>query len=439
MRCWRGSPRRRSGAGATSATPSCTWGWPRSCRRFPASRNRPADRRGFLAEPLAAGLAGVRVGACRLERALGQGGMGSVWLARRTDGRFEGRAAVRFPNLALLSPAGRERFRREGSALARLGHPGIARLLDAGVGPAGQPYLILEYVDGQRIDAFVAERRLSLAQRIELFLQVLGAVGHAHANLIVQRDLKPSNIFVAADGSVKLLDFGIPKLLDAEAGDERTAPTLEEQALTSEYAAPEQVRGRVPLPGGDDPRRDRGRGRAGPKSATSTPRPGRHGRSPWRSGVAELGVLRRGFPDYLWRPSARNPRTATECRVSRFAVVSLSLLVLATPAAAQAPAIVGTWKFDLKQRAKEGPRTVVVRADSSASYGTETVRWRLRGKQLWLALGGEWVAYDFKLKGNRLTLSGGDLTEPIQFDRVGPATPRPDSVPLPPDPDLVAE
>jgi hypothetical protein len=103
---------------------------------------------------------------------------------------------------------------------------------------------------------------------------------------------------------------------------------------------------------------------------------------------------------------------------------------------AQAPAILGTWKFDLKQgNKKQGPRTVIVRADSSASYGTETVRWRIVGDSLALALGGEWVNYRLKLKGKRLTLSGGDLTEPVTFDLVGPPTPRPDTIPIPPDPD----
>jgi hypothetical protein len=105
-------------------------------------------------------------------------------------------------------------------------------------------------------------------------------------------------------------------------------------------------------------------------------------------------------------------------------------------ARAQAPAILGTWKFDLKQGdRKQAPRTVIVRADSSASYGVETVRWRIVGDSLALALGGEWVNYRLKVGGKRLTLSGGDLTEPVTFQLVGPPTPRPDSVPIPPDPD----
>ena len=104
---------------------------------------------------------------------------------------------------------------------------------------------------------------------------------------------------------------------------------------------------------------------------------------------------------------------------------------------AQQPPILGTWKFDMKQdQKKAGPRIVIVRPDSSASYGTQTVRWRIVGDSLALALGGEWVNYRLKLKGKNLTLSGGDLNEPVNFERVGPPTPRPDTVPVPPDPGL---
>jgi hypothetical protein len=100
-----------------------------------------------------------------------------------------------------------------------------------------------------------------------------------------------------------------------------------------------------------------------------------------------------------------------------------------------APSIIGTWRFDLRQGdQKEGPRTVIVRADSSASYGEETVRWRLQGDSLWLAIGGEWAVYGIRVRGNRMTLSGGDLTDPITFDKTGPPTPRPAHVAIPPDP-----
>ncbi len=201
-----------------------------------------ADRLGFLSAPMNASLAGLQLGPWRLERSLGQGGMGTVWLARRADGNYEGEAAVKILNLALLSPSGQERFRREGSVLARLTHPNIARLLDAGVASAGQPYLVLERVDGVPIDEFAHDRNLSRTERIELFLQVLAAVGHAHAHLVVHRDLKPSNILVTHDGSVKLLDFGIAKLLSDGTTSEQSIATLDGRHLTPRYAAPEQVR-----------------------------------------------------------------------------------------------------------------------------------------------------------------------------------------------------
>jgi tetratricopeptide (TPR) repeat protein len=203
-----------------------------------------AERDGFLARPLEITLEGLQVGAYTLERPLGHGGMGTVWLARRTDGRFEGYAAVKLLNLSLLTERGQERFRREGSLLARLTHPGIARLYDAGVSPAGQPYLILEYVDGVPLDDFAEQGALSIDERLSLFLRVLDAVRHAHANLIVHRDLKPSNILVTAKGEPKLLDFGIAKLVDDETGIASVSITLEAvTAFTPQFASPEQARG----------------------------------------------------------------------------------------------------------------------------------------------------------------------------------------------------
>lgn len=205
------------------------------------------DRSGFLDRERAApapGLAGMRLGAWTIERPLGQGGMGTVWLARRSDGRFEGTAAVKLLHLALLDPAGAERFRREGMLLGRVNHPNIARLLDAGVTEGGQPYLLLEQVEGERIDRHCDARQLTPGERLRLFLDVLAAVGHAHANLIVHRDLKPSNILVTTDGTVKLLDFGIAKLVAEGASAEPSFLTQPGgEALTPEYAAPEQVRG----------------------------------------------------------------------------------------------------------------------------------------------------------------------------------------------------
>ena len=190
-------------------------------------------------------LAGQTVGVYTLVSPIGQGGMGSVWLAERSDGRFERRVALKFLNIALVGRGGEERFKREGKILGQLVHPQIAELLDAGVSATGQPFLALEYVDGQHIDRYCDERNLDVDARIRLFLDVLAAVKHAHLHLVVHRDIKPSNVLVATGSLVKLLDFGIAKLLEDE-GQPGAATLLTREAgsaLTLEYAAPEQVKG----------------------------------------------------------------------------------------------------------------------------------------------------------------------------------------------------
>ncbi|HEX4285911.1 MAG TPA: serine/threonine-protein kinase [Terracidiphilus sp.] len=188
-------------------------------------------------------LAGQTVGAFKVESQIGQGGMGTVWLARRSDGRFERQVALKFLNIGLLGREGEERFRREGRILALLADRHIAELIDAGVTDAGQPYLVLEYVDGESIDRYCDRTRLDVHARVRLFLQVLDAVATAHANLIVHRDLKPSNVLVRKDGEVKLLDFGIAKLIEGDDGaDHRTTFTIGGSALTPEFAAPEQLK-----------------------------------------------------------------------------------------------------------------------------------------------------------------------------------------------------
>ena len=195
--------------------------------------------------PYEPGLAGRQLGAYRLISRIGEGGMGSVWLAERSDGRFERRVAVKFISLSVTSRGGEERFKREGSILGRLADPHIAELLDAGVSPEGQPYLVLEHVEGEHIDQYCDRHKLDVEARVRLFLDVLAAVAHAHSNLIVHRDLKPSNVLVRNDGQVKLLDFGIAKLLE-EAADAGAATVLTQQAggaLTPAYAAPEQISG----------------------------------------------------------------------------------------------------------------------------------------------------------------------------------------------------
>ena len=192
-------------------------------------------------------LTGQSIGVYQLVSQIGEGGMGSVWLAERVDGRFERRVAVKFLNIALMGRGGEERFKREGRILGLLVHEHIAELLDAGVTAAGQPYLVLEYVEGQEIDRYCDDRRIDVQTRIHLFLDVLEAVAKAHANLIVHRDLKPSNILVRNDNCVKLLDFGIAKLVEgSDRAGTRQNPTIAGgQVLTPQYAAPEQLQGKA--------------------------------------------------------------------------------------------------------------------------------------------------------------------------------------------------
>ncbi|MGH9869673.1 MAG: protein kinase domain-containing protein [Candidatus Polarisedimenticolia bacterium] len=187
---------------------------------------------------------GQTLGAYTLVSTLGRGGMGTVWLARRSDGLFEKQVAIKLPGAALVGRVGKERFRREGLLLGRLAHPNIADLMDAGVTSDGQPYLVLEYVDGEPIDRYCHRLRLDVRARIRLVLDVVAALAHAHANLIVHRDLKPPNVLVASNGQVKLLDFGIAKLLDDGPGPSMPALTREgATAMTLEFAAPEQITG----------------------------------------------------------------------------------------------------------------------------------------------------------------------------------------------------
>ena len=207
------------------------------------------DAAGYLeqgpAPPGSATLAGQTFGAYTLEELLGHGGMGSVWLAHRSDGRYEAKVAVKLLNAALMGRASEQRFRREGDVLARLTHPHITALLDAGVAPTGQPYLVLERVEGEEIDRYCDGRGFGVEARLRLFLDVLAAVAHAHANLIVHRDIKPANVLVTKSGVVKLLDFGIATLLDGDQG-EGGATQLTREAgrmLTPEFAAPEQLAG----------------------------------------------------------------------------------------------------------------------------------------------------------------------------------------------------
>jgi serine/threonine-protein kinase len=190
--------------------------------------------------PVVAGERGYRI-----LSELGRGGFGTVYLAERADGEFRQRVAIkRLGSTLLASSEAVARFRQEREILARLEHPGIARLLDGGQLPDGAPFLVMEYVEGERIDRWSDARGLGVAARVELLLEVCAAVEAAHQRLIVHRDLKPGNILVGADGAPKLLDFGIAKLLDPAAADWTVAETrLGATPLTLRYASPEQLRG----------------------------------------------------------------------------------------------------------------------------------------------------------------------------------------------------
>jgi serine/threonine-protein kinase len=189
-------------------------------------------------------LVGARVGPYRLTRELGQGGMGTVYEAVRDDDQFRKRVALKMIRPGRETSLVLRRFRYEREILAGLDHPNIAALYDGGVTEDGHPYFAMEFVEGRPIDAYCAECRLALRDRLALFGSVCSAVQYAHRNLVVHRDLKPSNILVTADGAVKLLDFGIAKLLSEGAAGERTGLTQAGfHAMTPEYASPEQVRG----------------------------------------------------------------------------------------------------------------------------------------------------------------------------------------------------
>jgi eukaryotic-like serine/threonine-protein kinase len=203
---------------------------------------------GLLPEPLSGGAAsallseGTEVGPYRLLRPIGEGGMGAVWLAERTDGTLKRKVALKLPRLAWAQDLA-VRMARERDILAGLEHPNIARLYDAGVDAVGRPWLAIEYVEGRDLTAFCDTARLDLRARVRLFLQVLEAVQYAHGNLVIHRDLKPANILVTPRGEARLLDFGIARLEEGavEAGPDLTRTGA--SAMTPRYASPEQVQG----------------------------------------------------------------------------------------------------------------------------------------------------------------------------------------------------
>src|SRR5262249_21256019 len=197
--------------------------------------------------------AGRMIGPYRIVREVGRGGMSVVYLAERADDVYRKQVAVKLVWPGLMTSEIERRFRQERRILARLRHPNIASLFDGGVTEDGCQYVVMEYVEGEPITEFCDSRKLSITERLKLFQQVCAAVQYAHDNLIVHRDLKPSNILVANDGTVKLLDFGIAKLLDpALLGIEEAPPSQTGmQAMTPEYASPEQARGENITTGSD--------------------------------------------------------------------------------------------------------------------------------------------------------------------------------------------
>ncbi|HJZ79406.1 MAG TPA: serine/threonine-protein kinase [Pyrinomonadaceae bacterium] len=190
------------------------------------------------------GLVGRRLGAYQIVQELGRGGMGHVYLAVRADDEYQMRVAIKVVQNNLLNPEIMRRFRNERQILAGLDHRYIARLLDGGTTTDGLSYVVMEYIEGEPIDRYCVNRRLSVAERLKLFGEVCAAIQYAHQNLIVHRDIKPGNILVTPDGIPKLLDFGIAKLLNPELGPQTQAVTrIATRLMTPEYASPEQIRG----------------------------------------------------------------------------------------------------------------------------------------------------------------------------------------------------
>jgi serine/threonine-protein kinase len=208
------------------------------------------DTRDFLSTPRLSETApptaelreGASIGPYRLVRELGHGGMGAVWLAERSDGQLKRSVALKLPHLTWGGGLG-ERLARERNILATLEHPNIARLYEAGVDALGRPWMAMEYVQGRSIDVYARERALDVPARLALLLQVCGAVAYAHSRLVIHRDLKPSNILVTDDGQVRLLDFGIAKLVQGDSAEATALTQAAGRALTPDYASPEQVRG----------------------------------------------------------------------------------------------------------------------------------------------------------------------------------------------------
>src|SRR5437660_3830804 len=188
-------------------------------------------------------IAGRRIGAYRIIRECGQGGMGVVYLAERADDQYRKRVAIKMLKPGINKDEVLRRFRNERQALAALDHPNIVRLLDGGSTEEGLPYLIMDYVEGVRIDEYCDNHRLSIAERLQLFRTICLAVQYAHETLVIHRDLKPGNILITKEGVARLLDFGIAKVLNPQWSPDATLTRTDWRPMTPEYASPEQVRG----------------------------------------------------------------------------------------------------------------------------------------------------------------------------------------------------
>src|SRR5215475_5655305 len=189
-------------------------------------------------------MVGRQIGAYRLVREIGRGGMGAVYLAARADKEYRQRAAIKLVKRGMDTDFVIRRFRNERQILAALNHPNIARLLDGGTTTDGLPYFVMEYIDGLPIHRYCDTRRLNVVERLRLFRLVCAAVAYAHEQQVIHRDIKPGNILVTEDGTPKLLDFGIAKILDPDLVADTIDPTVTAmRMMTPEYASPEQARG----------------------------------------------------------------------------------------------------------------------------------------------------------------------------------------------------
>jgi len=204
-----------------------------------------------LAEKDEPSIIGQLIGSYRLIRKIGHGGMGAVYLAERDDGHYDQQVALKLIKRGMDSEELVRRFRRERQILANLAHPNISRLLDGGVTDDGRPFFVMEYVDGKPIDEYASTQQLSTAERLEVFINVCIAVQYAHQHHVIHRDIKPRNILITADGTPKLLDFGIAKLLDSDRAETTAETATALRLLTPEYASPEQLRG-LPLTAASD-------------------------------------------------------------------------------------------------------------------------------------------------------------------------------------------